>query len=76
MAALLALILINGFLGAVYLTFSESINEKNEKIVMFMLGQLSAMTSMAVSYYFGSTSRSAQKDMIIAQSQPIEAAKP
>ncbi len=62
-------------LGVVAMTFalfgvvmfnSEAIEQSKKELVMFILGSLTSISSTVLSYYFGTSASSAQKNNVIA----------
>lgn len=62
-------------LGVVAMTFglfgvvvfdSDAIEQGKKELVMYILGSLTSISGMVLSYYFGSSSSSAQKNNVIA----------
>jgi hypothetical protein len=71
MPAVLTTMVTIGFFGILSLLFFHPELKGNE-IVMIMVGQLSAVWAGCVSFYTGTTFGSANKNALLAQSQPAK----
>ncbi len=69
MPAILTILVTVGFFGILGLLFFHPELKGNE-IVMLMVGQLSAVWAACVSFYVGTTYGSANKNAMLANSQP------
>lgn len=66
MRGFLTVILLLGFLGALAALFQWVVPEANEKLVTYMLGQLSGFVSACVLFYVGTSKSSSDKNDTIA----------
>ena len=69
--AVLAFLILGGFLGVVWLFISRpvTVSETAKDIVLILIGQFSGMAATIVAYFFGSSSGSARKDELMGASR-------
>jgi uncharacterized membrane protein len=70
--ALLAVILLSGFMTVIFALFKIIVPDGNKDTLYFMAGQLSVFTGMAIAYFYQTTQQSAHKTDIIAKSGPVD----
>lgn len=69
---LLAVIITAGYFSALVFVLNHPIPKESERIIDMMLGTLTTVWIMSVSYFFGTTASSARKNEIIAKAGPVE----
>lgn len=70
---LLAIVITAGYFAALVFVLTQPVPKESERIIDMMLGTLTTVWIMAVSYFFGTTAGSARKNEIIAKAGPVEA---
>lgn len=70
---LLAIVITAGYFAALGFVLTQPVPKESERVIDMMLGTLTTVWIMAVSYFFGTTAGSARKSEIIAKSGPVEA---
>ena len=69
---LLAVVITSGYFAALVFVLTQPVPKESERIIDMMLGTLTTVWIMAVSYFFGTTAGSAQKTELLAKSGPVE----
>ena len=62
----LAFVVVAGFFGAIWLVVERQVHDGMRDALLILIGNLSAAFMAIVSYYFGSSSGSAQKNSLLA----------
>lgn len=61
-----------GYFSALVFVLTHPVPKDSERIIDMMLGTLTTVWIMAVSYFFGTTAGSATKTELIAKAGPVE----
>lgn len=69
---LLAVVITIGYFAALVFVLTQPVPKDSERIIDMMLGTLTTVWIMAVSYFFGTTAGSAQKTELLAKAGPVE----
>ena len=69
---LLAVVITGGYFAALVFVLTQPVPKDSERIIDMMLGTLTTVWIMAVSYFFGTTANSAKKTELIAKGGPVD----
>lgn len=69
---LLAIVITIGYFAALVFVLTQPVPKESERIIDMMLGTLTTVWIMAVSYFFGTTASSEKKTELIAKAGPVE----
>lgn len=69
---LLAVVITLGYFAALVFVLTQPVPKESERIIDMMLGTLTTVWIMAVSYFFGTTAGSAKKTELLAKAGPVE----
>lgn len=67
---IIACVVILGFFGILMVMMFKDLPPSSKEAALIMLGALGSAFTGVISYYYGSTSGSAEKNRLLAQSQP------
>ncbi len=71
--AFLALVVTAGFFGCVWLVIEKEVSGNMRDALLILIGNLSGAFLAIITYYFGSSSGSAQKNLLLAEKEPSDA---
>lgn len=66
----IAFVVISGFFGCVFLVVERKVDGTMRDALLILIGNLAAAFMAVVNYYFGSSSGSAQKNLLLAEKEP------
>jgi hypothetical protein len=69
---LLAVIITGGYFASLVFVLTQPVPKESERIIDMMLGTLTTVWIMSVSYFFGTTAGSAKKTELIAKGGPVD----
>lgn len=69
---LLSSLITLGYFAALVYVLTKPIPKESERIIDMMLGTLTSVWIMSVSYFFGTTASSAKKTELIAKAGPVD----
>lgn len=67
----LCIVITCGYFATLIFVLTQSIPPESERIIDMMIGTLTAVWLMSVSYFFGTTANSARKNEIIAKAGAV-----
>lgn len=70
--AVLTISMCASFLVSLVLLYFFEVPQPNKEVLVYMLGQLSGLTSSCVLYWVATTHSSGQKTELLAKAQPIK----
>jgi len=68
----LCIVITCGYFATLMFVLTQPIPHESERIIDMMIGTLTAVWLMAVSYFFGTTAGSARKNEMLAKAEPIK----
>lgn len=69
--ASIAFLVITGFFGAIWLVLTRDVSNGMRDALLILIGSLGAAFGAVVQFYFGSSSGSQGKDVLLAQKEPL-----
>lgn len=66
----LAFVVVCGFFGCIWLVVERKVDGTMRDALLILIGNLAGAFMAVVSYYFGSSSGSAQKNQLLADKEP------
>lgn len=67
--ALMAFLIVAGFFGCIGMVTQGEVNASMRDALLILIGSLGAAFGAVVNYYFGSSSGSARKDLLMAEKE-------